>query len=445
MLVYFDLKRRFVERLKYAPDELVAAEISGKRLEWTQVLDNRFAVIVAPANYGKSTEMLQRAAHLRGGGEDALFVALRKVAARNSLEKALDPDELTAFRGWIASPTTSLTVFLDSLDEAPAGKREDIAYWVGQVAEALQWPNTHVRWVISTRPAVLTPDVLAQLSSVLVSTFLEASVSVSATSTTVSAGATTSRPIASGSATEPENLHLYSMVALDSKQAELYVQSKYSAANAAELLRVARERGLTGLTTSPGGLDVLANIDLVARPPESLTDVFRRVVTAVQHLQSQDPRIQDAGSPAPQAVTEAVHKLAAASQVCQLPNIEVPQEKLGVADGVLSARLIASSLLSEATLHQLLTSQLFIDVGHHQVKLYPDELPPFLAAERLSGLVQSAEQAHRLVETFSWRSPTGEHGVYRRFLPTHGVAGNVEPALPRGNPRAGPPGRRLFR
>lgn len=420
MSAYYDLKRRFVERPKYDPDELVTSEISGKRLEWAKVLISRFAIIVAPANYGKTTELRHRAAQMRSGGEAAFFVALRKVSERHSVEKALDPDDLNALRAWGASPTMPLTVFVDSLDEASAGKQDDIDYLVREVGEAVLWPNAHVRWVISTRPAVLTADVIAKLSTVVVSPFLAASMSVSTPSSTVSAGATTTQSAANAETAEPEKLRLYSMAQLDSKQAELYLQSKYPAANRTELLRIAGERGLAGLITSPGGLDVLANIDLVARPPDSLTDVFQRVVAAVRQLQSQDPRIEDAGSPAPEVVTAAVHKLASASQVCQLPNIEIPDEKLGVTEGVLSARLVASSIISERALRQLLNSQLFIDVGHHQVKLYPDELPPFLAAQRLSGLVQSAEHAHKLVESFSWSSPTGEQGVYRKFLPLMG-------------------------
>jgi hypothetical protein len=420
MPAYFDLKRRFVERPKYEPDELIASEISGMRLDWETVLSSRFAVIVAPANYGKTTELTQRAAQMRKNGAAAFFVALRKVAERNSLEKALDSDDLIDFRAWKASPTTPITVFVDSLDEASAGKRDDIDYLVRKVAEAVQWPNAHVRWVISTRPAVLTTEVTAKLTSVLVSPFLAASTSVSAENTPVSESATTSEPIVSGSSTEPEKLRLYSMVSLDSKQAEVYLVSMHPSLDATALLRIASERGLAGFSTSPGGLDVLAHIDLVTRPPESLTDVFQRVVGAVQQLQSQDHRIEEAGNPPPAALIDAACKLASASQVCQLPNIEIPEEKLGVTDGVLSARLIAISLLSEKALRQLLNSQLFIDVGHHQVKLYPDELPPFLAAQRLSGLVQSPEHAHKLVEAFSWRSPTGEQGVYRHFLPLVG-------------------------
>ena len=37
MPTYFDLKRRFIERTKYDPDELLASEISGKRLGWDKV------------------------------------------------------------------------------------------------------------------------------------------------------------------------------------------------------------------------------------------------------------------------------------------------------------------------------------------------------------------------------------------------------------------------
>jgi len=68
----------------------------------------------------------------------------------------------------------------------------------------------------------------------------------------------------------------------------------------------------------------------------------------------------------------------------------------------------------------LLGSRLFIDSGHHQVKVYPEELLPYLAAKRLTDLVKSPEHATRLLNNFKWSAPTGECGVYSAYLPLAG-------------------------
>jgi hypothetical protein len=156
-LAYYDLDRRFVERESYDQDELIAAQFRGKLVGWTKVLENRSSVIVAAANFGKTTEMRHQAAQLRANGETAIFIALRQLSDRGSLDRALDGDDRDAYRVWKAAPVGRITVFVDSLDEAAAaGKDESISYLVGDVADELNWPNEHVRWVISTRPAVLT-------------------------------------------------------------------------------------------------------------------------------------------------------------------------------------------------------------------------------------------------------------------------------------------------
>ncbi|MCR6668076.1 MAG: hypothetical protein NVV69_19140 [Methyloversatilis sp.] len=165
---YYDLNRRFVERESYDQDELIAGQLRGKLVGWSKVLENRSSVIVAAANFGKTTEMLQQAAQLRANGEAAVFIALRQLADRGSLDRALTGDNRDAFRMWKAAPFERITVFVDSLDEAAAGgKDESISHLVGDVADELSWPNEHVRWVISTRPAVLTAGVFEKLSELL--------------------------------------------------------------------------------------------------------------------------------------------------------------------------------------------------------------------------------------------------------------------------------------
>lgn len=417
-MAYYDLNRRFVERESYDQDELIAAQLRGKLVGWTKVLENRSSVIVAAANFGKTTEMRHQAAQLRAKGETAVFIALRQLVDRGGLDKALDGDDRDAYRDWKASPVGRITVFVDSLDEAAAGgKDESISHLVRDVADDLNWPNEHVRWVISTRPAVLTLGVFEKLSNLLSKPVRKLMGGSGGGSGFASSGNAVSVVV---NPEEREPLRLFSMVHLEYDQAAVYLTRRYPTLNAKQLLEITSERGLSGFVRSPGGLDILARIDMVINPPSSLTDMFERVVNAIGTLRGADHRLADAGYPEPKFLTDAAQRLASASVVCQLVNIEIPEATLAIPESALSARLIASSLLHEAGMKALLNSQLFIDVGYHQVKVYPDELLPFLAARRLADLVASPDQAERLLENFTWTAPSGEQGVQRVFLPMLG-------------------------
>jgi hypothetical protein len=422
---YFDLNRRFVEREEYDADELIASEVRGKRLDWSKVLNSRFCVVVAPANFGKTTEMEHRASQMRASSKMAVFIALRALADRGSVEKALTVDELEAFKAWRASPTETLTLFVDSLDEAAAGKRESIEYLVRDLADAVSWPNDRVNWVLSTRPAVLTPTVFEKLSEILVrpaSTIRETAASKSSTVANSNAATSTTDEII-----ELEKLRIFSMAPLESKQALLYLAGRHSNVDGAQLLSLAHERGLSGFTKNPGGLDILASIDMLSSPPDCLTEVFKRVVGAIQVLRASDRRLADAGVGTVELLGQAAQRLAAAGQVCQLVNIEMPPASLEIPQKALSARLIATPILNEEAIKQLLNSQLCIDVGFHQVKIYPNELSPFLAAQRLASLAESPEQALRLIQNFTWVAPSGEQGVQREFLPLMGWLATLNP------------------
>lgn len=419
MPTYLDLARRFVHRPKYEPHEIYVSSVADKRLKWPQVLENRFAIVIAPANYGKTTEMVEQVKRMRLAGGSAVFVALRKVADRTSFAKALEPAERIAYDAWRATPTAPLTLFVDSLDEASAAQRDGIADLIADVATEVGWPSSLIRWVISTRPAVLSTSVRENITSQLIGPY---ETTIKAATGKVASAATGSSTTSAGgtSAAAPETLMLFSMNPLEFNQAKTYLAGLHATLDAPEVLRIAHERGLAGFTTSPGGLDVLANVGLTTSPPDSLTEVFHRVVAAVQDRQRNDARIGAAGGAAPQVLTEAAQKLASASQVCLLPNIELTDDVLAVTDGVLSARKIAGSMLTDKILKQLLNTEMFIDAGLNQVKLYPDEIAPFLGAQRLASLIQSPQQARTLVEHFRWQAPTGEQGVYRQFLPLMG-------------------------
>ncbi|UUZ49594.1 hypothetical protein LP420_04865 [Massilia sp. B-10] len=104
---------------------------------------------------------------MRDVSDTAVFIALRRLADRKSIEKTLTAEDLQIYNAWKLSTSGTLTLFVDSLDEAAAGQKDSIEYLVSDLADVVTWPNERVKWVFSTRPAVLTPAVFAKLSEIL--------------------------------------------------------------------------------------------------------------------------------------------------------------------------------------------------------------------------------------------------------------------------------------
>lgn len=443
---YLNLDRRFGLLTKYSVEELLVSDVLGKRLTWGRLLEGRLSLITARANFGKTFELAACARRLRDEGKHAVFVPLHRLLGQVDFAEALSTDDDVAYHAWKATPAERLFFFVDSLDEAALGRDEGLQLALRRAARAVGWPESNVTWVLSSRPATLTPDVLGILQAELRSTLFLGKASNSERSDgdtrelfaqgsgsdepedevgAAGTGASSLGGVDAASKIETTNfqydqLKVYTLLPLDSKAARLYLSARHHVADPRGMLAAARQFGLGGLSAGPGSLDVLAFVDLVTNPPRDLTDAFDRMVRGVQAQQRADHRERQVGNPSPETLTAAVEKLASASAVCQLPNVELAQESLLFRDGVLAARPIVGSLLSQDSLSYLLGSRLFIDSGHHQVKVYPDELLPYLAAKRLARLVKSPEDASRLLANFTWSATTGECGVHRVYLPLAG-------------------------
>lgn len=163
---YLDLNRRFGLLTKYTADGLFASNVLGKHLTWDKLLEGRFSVIVGRANFGKTTELKTKSKALRAQGQPAVYVALYKVLGEDGLEDALETEDCDALSAWKQSGG-ELTAFVDSLDEASFGIDDGIRKALRRLSRVLDWPNSDVRWVVSSRPAVLTENVLALLQAEL--------------------------------------------------------------------------------------------------------------------------------------------------------------------------------------------------------------------------------------------------------------------------------------
>lgn len=432
MPAYLDLERRFGLLTKYSVEELCVLDAMGqKRLDWKQVLVGRYSLVTARANFGKTMELKACAQRLREEGQHAIYVPLHRLLEEPDFEIVLDANESEAFTAWKATSDERIYIFADSLDEAVLGSEIGLQSALRRVIRAVRQLGTNVNWVLSSRPATLTPTVLDVVQSELGATLYggEAEADLSKeTAEEVEVPNTPSAGLAAFNASSPikaipvikEQLKIYSLLPLSSRAARLYLEKSHEVIDPKGLLEAARYFGLAELASGPGSLDVLAYVDPINNPPRDLTDIFERMVVAVQTQQRSDHREAMVGRPSPESLEKAVEKLAAASAVCQLPNLELAPDELKVRDGVLSCRPLVGSLLSEKSLAYLLGSRLFIDSGQHQVKLYPEQLLPYLAAKRLNSLAQSPDDARRLISALSWTSATGECGVHRAYLPLAG-------------------------
>jgi hypothetical protein len=430
MTDYLHLERRFGLLTEYSVEELLAVSImSRRRLGWEQILAGRFSLITARANFGKTSEMRACAKRLRDQGQHAVYVALHRHVAEPDFQIALHATEAKAFGAWKNEPFERLHLFVDSLDEAVLGPTLGLQSALRRVSKAVERPGSTVSWILSSRPATLTPAVFGVLQEELdVALYVdeadeewhdETSQEVDADAPSMGLAASNGSTVKAKSL--PKNyLKVYRLLPLSERAAKLYLETRHNVTDGKALLGAARSFGLGELADGPGSLDVLAYVDPLTNPPSNLTDVFERMVAGVQAQQRSDSRESLVGRPSPESLDAAVAKLAAASVLCQLPNIELSADVLEVREGVLSCWPLVGSLLSEASLTYLLGSRLFIDSGQHQVKLYPEQLLSYLAAKRLSSLAQSPENARRIIASLSWRAPTGECGVHRAYLAVAG-------------------------
>jgi hypothetical protein len=317
---YLDLSRRFGLLTNYTAEELFASELLSKRLNWDKVLEGRFSVIVGRANFGKTMEFQAKSKALRAQGQLAIYVALHKVLGEDSFEEALETENLEALSAWKQSGG-ELTVFVDSLDEASLGTDDGIHKALRRLSRALGWPNSDVRWVLSSRPAVLTEDLLARLKAELRTTLYTGASKSSSDEADEAADAfedgreaevgeqdaadlaiddVASADAASkteNKAPAHEQLKVYRLLPLDKAGAALYLRRHLGISQPEQTLSAAWQYGFGRLAEGPGGLDILAHIDLVQNPHQHLTEAFDRMVDAVQQQQRMDPRERRVGNP----------------------------------------------------------------------------------------------------------------------------------------------------
>jgi hypothetical protein len=392
------------------------ARALGKLLPWANVLRNKCSVLVGSANSGKTSELRLQTSVLRGAKAHACFIAVRELLVGGAIEEALEGDEAAALRTWSKASGEKLYLFVDSIDEAALSGPRDLRTCLRKLVERVAIAPDNVTWVLSTRPAVLNQDVLDAIDDTL-------GVTLSKLATTTAQDAGIDDAAESKAVSEPSSNNIAQaakMIRLSpftGPQARTFLESALGLSNAADVIAAAERHGLEHLLLSPGKCKLLAHMKLIDNPPVSLEQTYRRLVAL--HLDAPTSGRTHVVKTSKQQLEIEASRLAGASTLCERLNIELPSESDLPSPQALSARAIVRGLL-DSELQYLLSSDFFEESGHQQVKMQPDDIRFYLAARRLSELIQGREDARRVAQVLGWRAPTGEFGIFIPFIPIAG-------------------------
>jgi hypothetical protein len=160
---YVDLDRQFSEIAIPADQSPEDMDLSAWRIKasqsWDDILEIPCPVIIAEAGSGKTTEMRNQAARLRGQGKTAFFARLELLSTpplKGCFEDGPD------FDLWLSSNDKGY-FFLDSVDEAVVASPGDFERAIISFAHGVGAKLANCTVVISTRPGAWRGDVDADM------------------------------------------------------------------------------------------------------------------------------------------------------------------------------------------------------------------------------------------------------------------------------------------
>lgn len=392
------------------------ARALGKLLTWADVLQSKFSLLRGDANSGKTSELQLQVESLRSSGAHACFVPLKDLLLDGTVEHALKSENAAALAAWLKEPSTRLYLFIDSIDEAVFNGPLHLRVALRKLVEKVAVAPEQVTWVLSSRPAVLNPEVrdtIADALGVSVPTL-----SMSPGSKLAIASAAESKVVSkSGAEKDERRVTEYMLTPLTRQQAQSLLEIELAAAEVPGVMEAAKSYGLAHLLDSPGKCRLLSRMDLLKNPPVSLEQIYGRSVQL--HLDAPSGGRARTVPVRRETLKVEASRIAAASTLCERLNIDLPSEDGIPSNQTLAARTIVRTLL-DTELQYLLSGDFFTDSGLQQVKMQPDDVRFYLAARHLAELVHGYEDAKKVAQVIGWTSPTGERGIFVPFIPLAG-------------------------
>lgn len=392
------------------------ARVLRKHQTWSQLYQNKCSVLVGSANSGKTSEFRLQVQRLREANVHACFIAVRELMDSGNVDDALEGPEAKELGVWDKTPTEKLYLFVDSIDEGALGGPKDLKVCLRKLVNRVRGSLDSVTWVLSTRPAVLNQEVIKVIEDAL-EVAIPLSARTAAAPSSISQAASISTVSQPATPPAQQIAKVYRLAPLSRRQARTLLEDAYSFQGVDALVQEADRLGLGHHLLTPGKCKLLTKLDLLSKPPSSLSEMYGRSVVA--HLDAPTSgRIRSTKTSREELEAEAL-RLACASTLCERLNIELPSESDESSPLALSARTIVRAL-RESDLTYLLGSDFFEESGHHQVKIQPDDIRFYLAARRLSLLIAGRDDALKVSQLLGWIAPTGERGIFGPFMPLAG-------------------------
>ncbi|WP_157476627.1 hypothetical protein [Lysobacter sp. Root690] len=155
---FFDLPKDAASDMESA--EFLAGFPSGRVLEWSALLESDRVLIISEAGMGKTFECQRARRRLWEEGQAAFYIELSTLVT-DSIEDRFDNEEKKRFAGWQAAQTERAVFFLDSIDEFRI-TRASFEQAIKSVANSLSGHLGRCTIVITTRPIPFDREIIGR-------------------------------------------------------------------------------------------------------------------------------------------------------------------------------------------------------------------------------------------------------------------------------------------
>jgi hypothetical protein len=397
---FVDLNRTFHELSKYAREsddvDINQAFHIGKRLGWSDLIQEYRVVLLSEAGSGKTAEIRNIAQKLRAEGKHAFFIRLEHIP--NDFEDAFEVGSFEQFQEWLASGEEGW-LLLDSVDEARLRNPGDFELAIRKLGRRISAAKDRAHIVITGRTAAWRPKTdLAHCTQHLPFTRRTKTVTL-ADQTDEDDAESSIRTTERDQGEEPA----FKLVALDdlsSDQIELFTRSRGITDTRAFLHAVERADAWS-FTSRPQDLEELTEFWIdrgkIGSRLELMQNSIERRLTE---------RHQDRADAQPLSLHDArqgAMLLAAAATLGQNPTIRVP-------DGADNTKGIAVREIlldwDDKKQSTLLSRPIFDEAIYGTVRFHHRSVREYLTAEWLADLL-NRETSRRKIETLIFRNQYG--------------------------------------
>lgn len=407
---FVPLNRTFHELSKYAREsdeaDLSGAFHVGKRLEWSDIIQEYRVVILSEAGSGKTEEIRNITQKLHDQGSPAFFIRLEHVP--NDFEDAFEIGGYEKFQEWLASGEEGW-LFLDSVDEARLRNPGDFELAIRKLGRQISIAKDRAHIVITGRITAWRPKTDLELCAQHLQLVVRTTAMSTQEQTEVATPAGSLRTKERDASQEPP-FKIVTLDDLSQDQIELFARAK-GVTDTAAFLRAVERAEAWSFTSRPQDLEELTEFWIDQGRIGGRLELMRNSIN--HRLSERDQDRADAQPLSAQDARQGAKLLAAAATLAQLPTICVP-------DGADNSKGIPVRELlpdwDDKKQAIFLSRPIFDEAIYGTVRFHHRSVREYLAAEWLADLL-SRETSRRKIETLLFQNQYGLDVVVPKLRP----------------------------